>query len=41
MIKIVAEPLHQRTGNGDGAFETIDRRFAADLVGHRGHQAMP
>ena len=32
--QIVAEPLHERAGNGDAAFERIGSRSITETVGH-------
>ena len=38
--EVVAQPLHQRAGDGDGAFEAVHGRLAADLVAQSGQQAV-
>ena len=38
-LQIVTQPLHQRTGDGDGALEAIHRRLIADLVAQGCQQA--
>ena len=38
--QVVAQPLHERAGHGDRAFEGVDGRLVADLVGNRGKQTI-
>ena len=38
--EVVAQPLHQRPGDGDRALERVDRRLVAELVADRGQQAV-
>src|SRR5690625_4921888 len=38
--EVVAEPLHERAGDGDGALEAVHLRGVTDLVAHRGQQAV-
>ena len=38
--QVVAQPLHQRAGDGDGAFQRVDGRLVADLVAEGGQQAV-
>ena len=37
---LVAHPLHQRAGDGDGALQGVDRLLVADLVADGGQQAV-
>ena len=37
--EIVAQPLHQRAGDGDGAFQRIDRLRLAEPIAHRREQS--
>ena len=39
-VQVVAQPLHQRAGDRDRAFERVDRRFVAQLIGHGRQQAV-
>src|SRR5690606_15593679 len=36
--EVVAQPLHQRAGDGDRAFQRVHCRLVADLVGQGGQQ---
>ncbi len=36
--EVVAQPLHQRSGDGDRALERVDGRLVADPIAHRGQQ---
>ena len=38
--QVVAQPLHQRAGDGDRALERVDRLVVADLVADGGEQAV-
>ena len=38
-VEVVAQPLHQRAGDGDAALERIMRWLLAELVRHSGQQS--
>src|SRR5699024_9348465 len=38
--QIVAQPLHQRTRDGDRPFEAVDRVLVTELVTHGGEQSV-
>ena len=38
--EVVAQPLHERSGDGDGAFEGVHRGLIADLVADGGEQSV-
>ena len=37
-LEVVAQPLHERSGDRDRALQAVDRSVVADLVAERGDQ---